>query len=213
MPSPSVVYLALGTRRVQAATRLTARAAATGADVLLLVPDSAAWRDLEPGPGVTLHLLPAPNPPKAARRLLAGAPAGSVLVAGDAPALPVAEAVGRRRPDLAVVMEPDAVSGRRPAAADLAVLTPWYPSPNDDFAGAFVRATTDAVRSEFPRVSVLHTEGWFYPAPEAVRSKVDAAAHRISGVTVVDTEQGELSRIPVPSDTSAGYPAWMDDHV
>jgi glycogen(starch) synthase len=42
---------------------------------------------------------------------------------------------------------------------------------------------------------------------------VDAAAHRISAVTVVDTEQGELSRIPVPSDTSAGYPAWMDDHV
>jgi hypothetical protein len=216
MSSPSVVYLAFGARRVQAAARLTARTAASGADALLLVPDSAAWQNLEPAPGVTLRRLPVSDPQgaaRAARRVLLGVPAGSVLVAGDAPALPVAEAMGRRRPDLVVVVEPDAASGRRPAAADLAVLTPWYPSPNDDFAGAFVRATTDAVRSEFPRVSVLHTEGWFYRASEAARSKVDAAAHRVSAVTVMDTEQGELSRIAVPSATSAGYPTWMDDHV
>jgi glycosyltransferase involved in cell wall biosynthesis len=216
MPSPSVVYLALGARRVQAATRLTARVAADGADVLLVIPDSDAWKNVEPAPGVTLRRLPGSGPQaaaRAARRLLLGAPAGSVLVAGDPPALPVVEAVGRRRPDLSVVVEPDAASGRRPAAADLAVLTPWYPSPNDDFAGAFVRATTAAVRDEFPRVSVLHTEGWFYPAEEAARFKVEAAAHRINAVTVVDTEPGELSRIAVPSVTSAGYPAWMDDHV
>ena len=58
MSGRSVVYLALGARRVQAAVRLTAQAAAAGDEVLLVVPDSTAWRDIENAPGVTLRRLP-----------------------------------------------------------------------------------------------------------------------------------------------------------
>jgi glycosyltransferase involved in cell wall biosynthesis len=244
MSGRSVVYVALGARRVQAAVRLTAQAAADGAEVLLVVPDSAAWRDIEPPPGVTLRRLPRADQrrtARAARRLLLSVAAGSVLVAGDAPAMPVAEAVGRRRRDVSVVVEPDAAPRLCPAhpprswscgwrkpggdrhkgnhnskiaeegegEADLVVVTPWYPGPNDDFGGAFVRATTDAVRDQFARVSVVHTEGWFYAKSEAASDAVDAAAARVGTVT----EQGEVTRIAVPSETCAGYPTWMDAHV
>jgi glycosyltransferase involved in cell wall biosynthesis len=243
MSGRSVVYLALGARRSQAAVRLTAQAAADGAEVLLVVPESAAWCDIEPAPGVTLRRLPwgtGRQPARAARRVLLGAAPGSVLVAGDAPAMPVAEAVGRRRRDVTVVTEPGAAPrlralnprrswscgwhesarvahkgnhnskiGGEEGGVDLAVVTPWYPGPNDDFAGAFVQATTDAVRDDFARVSVLHTEGWFHAESEAAPDAVDAAAARIGTVT----EHGELTRIAVPSAISAGYPTWMDAHV
>ena len=236
MSGRSVVYLALGARRVLAAVRLTAQAAAAGDEVLLVVPDLPPWRDIEPAPGVALRRLPEGEAARDARSLLLDASAGSVLVAGDAPAIPVAAAVGRRRRDLTIVTEPDATPFQPPRSwscgwrrsgqgrhkgnhnskivgvlpgADLAVVTPWYPGPNDDFAGAFVRATTDAVRDGFDRVQVLHTEGWFYPESEADTDAVDAAAARIGTVT----EHGELTRIAVPSRTSAGYPTWMDAHV
>jgi glycogen(starch) synthase len=224
MPSPSVVYLALGSRRIAAATRQVSAAAEAGTVVLMVVPDVDAWGTAERVPGVTLRQVPGGGrrAARAARKLLLGpdspaADADVVLVAGDAAALPVAWAVGRHRPGWRLVTEIGAASGRRPAPADLAVVTPWYPSPNDEFAGAFVRATTDAVTGEFTRVSLLHTEGWFYPAAEASRPVVDPVIERLAAVngtiTVTDTPQGELSRITVPSSTPGDYPAWIDDHV
>src|SRR3954454_411258 len=143
MPTSSVVYLALGTRRITAATRQTAAAAEGGSTVLLVVPDSPAWQAAEPAPDVTVRHVTGTGrrAAAAARRLLLG-PDGPdpdmpvLLVARDPGALPVAWAVGRRRPARRVVTDVAAGSGRRPAPADLAVVTPWYPSPNDDFAGA-----------------------------------------------------------------------------
>src|SRR4051794_10864316 len=156
MSGRSVVYLALGARRVQAAVRLTADAAAAGDEVLLVVPESTGWRDIEIAPGVTLRRLPQSRAAQDARRLLLDAPTGSVLVAGDVPAMPVAEAVARRR-DLIVVTEPDATPLNPPRrswscgwrklgqkrhkgnhnskiaedvnSGELVVLTPWYPGP------------------------------------------------------------------------------------
>jgi glycosyltransferase involved in cell wall biosynthesis len=224
MPTTSVVYLALGTRRIPAAIRQAAAAAGSGSTVLLVVPDVDVWRAAERVAGVTLRHVSGTgrHAARAARRLLLGpdgpaADADVTLVAGDAGALPVAWAVGRRRPRWRVVTEIGAASGRRPGPADLAVVTPWFPSPNDDFAGAFVRATTDVVAGEFTRVSLLHTEGWFYPAAEASRAVVDPVVERLAAVngtvTVADTPQGELSRVTAPSSTPGDYPTWIEDHV
>src|SRR5689334_2367243 len=143
MSRRTVVYLALGSRRINAALRLSAQAAAGGAAVTLVVLDGPAWSAVEPPPGVELRRMP---DRRAVAALLAGSalPAGAAVVAGDVPALVEAWSVGRRRRDVTVTVEPDAERGRRPQPADLAVVTPWYPGPNDDFAGAFVRATTDA---------------------------------------------------------------------
>ncbi|MEU8229522.1 glycosyltransferase family 4 protein [Actinoplanes sp. NPDC048967] len=216
MSRRTVVYLALGSRRINAALRLSAQAAAGGAAVTLVVLDGPAWSAVEPPPGVELRRLP---DRRAVAALLAGRalPAGAAVVAGDVPALVAAWSVGRRRRDVTVTVEPDAERGRRPQPADLAVVTPWYPGPNDDFAGAFVRATTDAVRSGVGTVSTLHSEGWFYPRAEASPDAVDAVTDRLAAraglVVVRDTPQGELCRVAVPSLTTGGYPQWIDAHV
>jgi glycosyltransferase involved in cell wall biosynthesis len=216
MSRRTVVYLALGGRRINAALRLSAQAAADGAAVTLVVLDRPAWSAVELPPGVELRRLP---DRRAVAALLAGSalPAGAVLVAGDVPSLIAAWGVGRRRRDVRVTVEPDVEPGRRPQPADLAVVTPWYPGPNDDFAGAFVRATTDAVRSGAGTVSTLHSEGWFYPRAEASPDAVDAVTDRLAvraGLVVVrDTPQGELCRVAVPSLTTGGYPQWIDAHV
>ena len=216
MSRRTVVHLAFGGRRIDAALRLTAQAAIEGADVTLVVLDRPAWSDVEAPPGMRLRRVP---DERAARLLLTGGalPTGAVLVAGDVPALPVAWAVGRRRPDVTVTTDPGATAGRRPQPADLAVLTPWYPGPNDDFAGAFVQATTDAVRAGAGTVATVHSEGWFYPraeaSPDAVAAVTDRLTARGALVVVQDTPQGELCRVAVPSLTTGGYPEWIDAHV
>lgn len=216
MSRRKVVYLALGSRRINAALRLTAQAAHDGADVLLVVLDRPAWSDVEPPPGVELRRL---LDVRAVGLLLSGEALspGAVLVAGDPQALAPAWDAARRRPGVTITSEPGGRSGRRPQPADLVVVTPWYPGPNDDFAGAFVQATTDAVRSGVGSVSTLHSEGWFYPGAEASRDLVDAVSARLTAraalAVVRDTPQGELCRVAVPSLTTGGYPEWIDAHV
>ncbi|GAA3336044.1 hypothetical protein GCM10020358_06720 [Amorphoplanes nipponensis] len=216
MSRRKLVYLALGSRRINAALRLTVQAARDGADVTLVVLDRPAWSEVEAPPGVLLRRL---RDERAVRQFLAGGalPPGAALVAGDAPALVPAWAVARRRPDVSVATEPGATPARSPRQADLAVVTPWYPGPNDDFAGAFVQTTTDAVRSGFDTVVTVHSEGWFYPRAEASPDAVDTVADRLAARAamrvVTDTPQGELCRVAVPSLTAGGYPQWIDAHV
>jgi glycogen(starch) synthase len=166
---------------------------------------------------------------QAARRLTAAAgaqpvdsmkvepPRDAVLVAGNAAAIPPVWEVARRRPDLTVVTAPTKEPGRRPAEADLAVISPWYPGPDDDLAGAFVRATTSAVRDGFDRVLTVHSEGWFYPSAEYPVDDIEAAAGRLAArgatVTVTDTPLGELARLAVPCETPGDYATWIDAHV
>ncbi|HBF82857.1 MAG TPA: glycosyltransferase family 4 protein, partial [Streptomyces sp.] len=71
-------------------------------------------------------------------------PAASVgtVVAGDAQALPTAWTLTKQRPDVSLRLEPYASDGRVAEAADIAVITPWYPSPNNPYAGAFVKMAT-----------------------------------------------------------------------
>jgi glycogen(starch) synthase len=170
---------------------------------------------------VTVHRLPTGKLSRrlrAARGLVLGsgglARTADLLIAGDPEAMPVAWAAGRRHPRLSIELEPSSDPARRPEAADLAVLTPWYPSPQDSFAGAFVQATTAAVRPQFDRVSILHTENWYHSPGRFTGQFVAVAAERQvarSGAAVVlDTAEGELTRVAVPTEAGAGYVAYAD---
>ncbi len=219
MPYRFVVYLSLGGRRMRAARAHTADLAAAGARVLLVVADRPEWAHAEVAPGVTLHRLGSPGlrpTLRAARSFLlrSGGPLAEadLLVAGDPEAMPIAEAAHRRRPGLAIVTEPSPDPARRTADADLAVVTPWYPSPDDPFAGAFVEAATGTVAGHAGRIATLHTEGWFHRA-EGVMGQVVTVSlarqlARTGGVVVQDTPEGELTRVITPLVSSGSYAAW-----
>ncbi len=86
----------------------------------------------------------------------------------------------------------------------LAVLTPWYPSRNRPFHGAFVQAFAQAVGDRFAEVSLYHADEWAVslPRPAGVlvrRLYLDllggAARDAIAPVAV---PEGRLTRYPVP---------------
>ncbi len=220
----SVVYLALGGRRVQAAVHHTAQLAAEGAQVVLVIADREEWAGVPPAPAVAVHRLgPGELRPtlRAARRLLLAADGplrgADLLIAGDPEAMAVAWAVGRRHPGLTIRLEPSAEPARRTEPADLAVVTPWYPAPEDAFAGAFVQAATAAVAPHVGRVSVLHTQSWFYSpgrvSGQAVGVAAERQAARSGNAVVLDTPEGELTRVAVPTAASRGYPAYAEAQV
>ncbi len=220
----SVVYVALGGRRVRAAARHTADLVAEGTRVVLLIASVEEWAGVTLAPGISVHRL---NPGglrrtlRAARRLLLtdGGPlhGADLLIAGDPEAMPVAWAVGRRRPELPIRLEPSPEPARRTRPADLAVVTPWYPSPDDPFAGAFVQAATAAVAPHVARVSVLHTQSWFYSptgvSGQAVGVAAERQANRSGNAIVLDTAEGELTRVAVPTAAGHGYPAYAEAQV
>jgi glycosyltransferase involved in cell wall biosynthesis len=137
------------------------------------------------------------------------------VFAGDPEALALAYA--HRRPGLVVRLEPAPDPGRRTSPADLAVVTPWYPSPDDPFAGAFVRAATAAVRPGFARVSILHTQSWFYGPGRLTGQLLGVAAERqarlAGNAVVLDTAEGELTRVAVPSPAGGDHLAYADEQT
>ena len=159
----TVVYLALGDRRCTAAARHVADLATAGARVTLI--HAAA------------HLASQVFGP-ASRRIRSPRAAGARRCAPRAGWCWPATAPARRRPadrrgpggagDRLVGPRsvagpagcPGTLAGSRAAARrrDVAVVTPWYPSPDDPFAGAFVQATTAAIAPGCGRVSILHTQ-------------------------------------------------------
>lgn len=216
----TTVYVALGTRRIGAAVAHTGELAAAGARVTLLIADRPEWAAAEFAPAVRVHRL-RPGTRRAARRFLLadGSPLrdGDVLIAGDPEALAVAWSVGRRRPGVSIRLEPSPEPGRATAAADLAVLTPWYPSPDDPYAGAFVQAATAAVGPGFDRVAILHTQNWYYSPTGVAGNLVGVAAERQAArsghAVVLDTPEGELTRVAVPTAAGRGYPAFAEAQV
>ncbi len=210
----SVVYVALGPFRIRAALTYTAELAAAGAKVTLIGARDPEWKDVRAPAGVTLKRV-REHPWRVVRPLLsAGA---DLLVAGDPDAMPVADAARRSFPDLEVrtelVNDPD----RRPAPADLAVVTPWYPSPNDAFAGAFVQAAVRSVGGEAGSVSILHSEHWFYPSWGLNGNLIDITLRRelarSGGVSVTDTPEGELTRVVAPQPRRKPYAVWADEQL
>ncbi|HEY6595292.1 MAG TPA: glycosyltransferase family 4 protein [Asanoa sp.] len=222
--SPStIVYVALGAYRVRAAREYAANLAASGVQVHLVVADLPAWQNPELPAKVTVHRTGSAEPRRAirdARRFITGRDgplsATDLLVAGDPLAIPVAFAAAQRRPDLPLRLEPTDEPNRVMAPADLAVVTPWYPSPNNPFAGAFVEAAVAAVRGNGRRVAILHTEDWT-PAPNPLSHLTAITADRLvsralRGI-VTDTPLGELTRVPVLIEPQRDYAAWAYAHV
>ncbi|TDD28993.1 glycosyltransferase [Actinomadura sp. KC06] len=83
---------------------------------------------------------------------------------------------------------------------DVAVLTPWYPTPQQKFAGAFVQAMVAATAPGCDRVTLYHTDGWpLRMAPE--ESAAAEAAHRSLMPVALDhvpTVAGaRLLRVPI----------------
>lgn len=195
-----VVYLALGPRRSRAAASHAARLAGAGEQVHLVVAAGSDWADGEIADGVTVHRMSAVEPAAArreARRFLLGRRSplteAGLLVVGDPESTPLAGPARRRFPQLTVALEPTPEPGRRPAPADLAVVTPWYPA----------RGTGPAAR-----VSILHPEDWIH-SPKGIAGKLvgvtlDREIARSGGVVVEDRPEGELTRVVVAQPAHHG---------
>lgn len=94
----------------------------------------------------------------------------------------------------------------------LAVTTPWYPSPNNPFAGSFVQGSVEAVRDQFDRVQVLHAEDWPTPADRVGAALVRRLTHQLVGgagarvpITPIRVPEGELLRVPAPVVPARDY--------
>ena len=104
----------------------------------------------------------------------------------------------------------------------LVVTTPWWPSVNRPFAGAFVVDQVAAVRDAFDQVDVVLTEDW--PTPyDAFGAKIAQRAYgRLVGgahprVPVAQERWHEHARatvweLPTPVRPRAGYASWARTH-
>ncbi|MEU2066370.1 glycosyltransferase family 4 protein [Streptomyces anulatus] len=219
-----VLYLALGSYRVLAAHEHVKRMAASGSRVVLAAPGTDEWADvlseLSGVDGVEIIRLTPDrhgSVQRSAKRLLSGrsgaAAAVDTIVAGDAQAIPTAWRLARSRPEVTLRMEPYDNGDRVPEPADLAVVTPWYPSPNNPYAGAFVKMTTRSIADNFDRVAILHTEDWSgradAPLNDAIKITTDRLQERRELVPVLDTAEGQLLRVPVPLIHRKNYAPWL----
>lgn len=219
-----VLYLALGTYRVRAAREHVKELASSGSQVVLVVADCEEWAEtadeLARLDGVEVVRLPLDKHGSAwaAAKKLVGDKSGPFataerLIAGDAHALPTAWAAIRRRPELTLGLEPANTDGHTAEPSDLAVITPWYPSPNNPYAGSFVQAMTSAVAGQFDRVTVLHTEDWggrAYPAlNDAIKVTQDRLRERRDLIPVVDSPEGTVVRVPAPLAHRKNYASWV----
>jgi glycosyltransferase involved in cell wall biosynthesis len=206
----NIIYVALGPHRIRAAKQYAAGLAADGAQVHLIVADRPEWAQASAQQGVTVHLVDPLSPKSAVKvgtHVITGAgdprDGSGLIVAGDLQALPVAWDIWRRRPTWGIHFEPSEEPDRRPGPADLAVVTPWYPSPNDPFVGSFVKTAVGAVSGQFERVSVLHTQEWSYPhgsplSTQRIGVTADRIAARWGNAVVADHPEGEVTRICIP---------------
>ncbi|MGW2819689.1 glycosyltransferase family 4 protein [Streptomyces sp. NPDC001443] len=222
-----VLYLALGTYRIRAAREQVRELASAGSRVSLVALDAPEWgealAELGGLDGVDVVRV-APDKDGSAwasAKKLIGDRSGpfaeaDTLVAGDAQALPVAWLAKRRRPGLELRLEPHGAE-RTVEPADLAVLTPWYPSPNNPYAGSFVQAATEAVAGHFGRVSVFHTEDWAGSAPQplgdAIRVTTERLRERSALGHVLDSAEGTVVRVPVPLTRRKNYAPWVEAQV
>lgn len=222
-----VLYLALGTYRVRATREQVKELASSGSRVSLVVLDAPVWREaLEELGGLDGVEVVSLTPDKdgtawGPAKKLAAAKSGpfaqaDTVVAGDAQALPVAWIVKRRRPGVTLTLEPHG-AGRAVTPSDLAVVTPWYPSPNNPYAGSFVQAATAAVAGNYERVTVFHTEDWSgrasAPLHDAIRVTAERLRERGALGHVLDTDEATVVRVPVPILLRKNYAPWAETQV
>jgi glycogen(starch) synthase len=82
----------------------------------------------------------------------------------------------------------------------VAVLTPWYPTPHQKFAGAFVQAMVEATAPGCGAVTLYHTDAWPLRMPLEKADTVEKAHRRLlpDALDRVPTVAGaRLLRVPV----------------
>ncbi|SCL32165.1 glycogen(starch) synthase [Micromonospora pallida] len=88
-----------------------------------------------------------------------------------------------------------------PADRDVAIVTPWYPTRQVPFGGAFVQAMVEATVSAWDRATVYHVDGWGARVPESQDQAIMRAHRKLltRAVTETSTVAGAgLWYVPVP---------------
>lgn len=92
--------------------------------------------------------------------------------------------------------------------ADVAVVTPWYPSVQLPFRGSFVQAMAEAVAPTVRRLSVYHCDDWVSRMSPREDSAVTSAAHALAGAAR-PARPGpggvDVVHLPVPIPAGTGY--------
>lgn len=91
---------------------------------------------------------------------------------------------------------------------DVAVITPWYPSWDLPFRGAFVRAMVEATAPGCDRMTVYHTHGWWGRLPQRQHDRVLRAHHALLHRTIHPTSTvggAELRYIPTPERAGSTF--------
>jgi glycogen(starch) synthase len=92
-------------------------------------------------------------------------------------------------------------------SARVAVVTPWYPSSNQPFAGAFVQAMVDAT-APGTAMTVYHCEEWGHRLPVGAAAEIEAAyevLQRFPQRPALTAGGAELVRVPVPIMVGLSY--------
>ncbi|MEU8303026.1 glycosyltransferase [Actinomadura sp. NPDC048955] len=85
---------------------------------------------------------------------------------------------------------------------DVAVVTPWYPNPKQEWAGAFVQSMVGATAPGCGDVTVYHTEAWLMRQPAEEVEAAREAHRRLLPVALhpaPDVAGSRLVRVPVPT--------------
>ncbi|MEV0427366.1 glycosyltransferase family 4 protein [Micromonospora sp. NPDC050495] len=88
-----------------------------------------------------------------------------------------------------------------PADRDVAIVTPWYPTRQVPFGGAFVQAMVEATASAWHRATVYHVDGWGARVPEPQDQAIMQAHHALLTRAVRETgtvSGARLWYVPVP---------------
>ncbi|MFI0485673.1 glycosyltransferase family 4 protein [Actinomadura sp. 9N215] len=98
----------------------------------------------------------------------------------------------------------------------VAVVTPWYPNPQQEWAGAFVQAMVEATAPGCDEVTVYHNEAWLMrQAPEEVAAAREAH-RRLLPVALHDTPTvagARLVRLPVPTVPDYTFAELAEQHT
>lgn len=93
---------------------------------------------------------------------------------------------------------------------DVAVITPWYPSGDLPFRGAFVQAMVEATAPGCDRMTVYHTDGWWVGLPRRHQEQVRRANLALLGRARRTSETvagARLVRVPTPAPVGATFAA------
>ncbi|MFD0974251.1 glycosyltransferase family 4 protein [Plantactinospora endophytica] len=101
-------------------------------------------------------------------------------------------------------------------ASDVAVVTPWYPTGQRPFRGAFVQAMVEATAPEYRRVTVYHTDEWGHRLPAETTAAIDEAYRALlpHGVHRRPTVGGaDLVHLPVVMPVTPDYAEISRNHT